>query len=228
MPLLERVRVEVYLPDLLSSEYQNMLRAFDEELTDTFGGASIIRGLEVLFFRGNDMNILFCFFILLAGCFMQDKPNLPTDFPTLQKVSIEELELKTRGHVEAWGLDKIDRWDLNQETGELSFSFADGIRAVARAQIIGTYNSEDQTWLWAWANSSVDEQLKKDAQKVREYGEKHRIERLTKSKWKGTEKDAWAMAALAVKLCEAQGAYLGPAGKTYVFISFGEITLSKK
>lgn len=46
MPLLERTRVEVYLPDLPSSEYQNLLRSFEEEFTYAFGGASIVRGLE--------------------------------------------------------------------------------------------------------------------------------------------------------------------------------------
>jgi hypothetical protein len=46
LPLLERTRVEVYLPDLPSSEYQNLLRSFEEELTYAFGGASIVRGLE--------------------------------------------------------------------------------------------------------------------------------------------------------------------------------------
>ena len=45
MPLLERVRVEVYLPDL-PSEYQNLLRSFEEEFTYAFGGSTIIRGLE--------------------------------------------------------------------------------------------------------------------------------------------------------------------------------------
>lgn len=174
------------------------------------------------------MNIYFCLFILLAICFGQDDTKLPPDFPTLQKVSLEELELKTRAHDQAWGLGRIERWDLDQDTGELVFSLPDGMKAVAPAQIIGTYNSEDQTWLWAWANPSVDETLKKDALKVKEYGKKHGIERLTKAKWKGTEKDAWAMAALAVKLGGAQGAYRGPSGSTYVFITFGEVTLGKK
>lgn len=127
-----------------------------------------------------------------------------------------------------WGIGKISRWDLSQETGELTFSFADGIKAVAPAQIIGTYNTEDHTWLWAWANPSVDEALKKDALKVRKYGEEHHVERLTTRKWEGTEEDAWAMTALAVKLCGEQGAYLGPAGETHVFIAFGEVKLSKK
>lgn len=46
MPLLERTRVEIYLPDLPSSQYQNLLRSLEVELTYAFGGASIVRGLE--------------------------------------------------------------------------------------------------------------------------------------------------------------------------------------
>ena len=46
MPLLERTRVEVYLPDLPSSQYQDLLRSLEEEFTYTFGGASIVRGIE--------------------------------------------------------------------------------------------------------------------------------------------------------------------------------------
>jgi hypothetical protein len=160
------------------------------------------------------MSIKYVLASLLAIYFAQGQSKIPADFPTLQKMSIEELQLKTRGHVVTWGLDRISRWDLDQDTGELAFSFDDGFKAVAAAQIIGTYNSEDHTWLWAWANPSVDDALKKDALKVRKYGEEHHVERLTKAKWVGTEEDAWAMTALAVKLCEEQGAYRGPAGET--------------
>ena len=174
------------------------------------------------------MIINFCLIILLMICFGQDETKLPSDFSILQKTSIEELKLKTRAHEEAWGLNEISRWDLDQDTGELVFSFADRKRAVAPAQIIGTYNSEDQTWLWAWANPSVDEKLRKDVLKVRKYGEEHHINRLTNAKWVGTDDDAWAMTALAVKLCGEQGAYRGPASGTYVFMAFGEVKLSKK
>ncbi len=46
MPLLERVRVEVYLPDGSSPEYENLLRSFTGEFTVAFGGCSTIRGVE--------------------------------------------------------------------------------------------------------------------------------------------------------------------------------------
>ena len=47
------------------------------------------------------------------------------------------------------------------------------------AQIIGTYNSEDHTWLWAWANSSIEEKLQADARQLLKYGEENHIDRLT-------------------------------------------------
>lgn len=46
MPLLERVRVEVYLPDPHVIEYDNLLRNLENEFTYAFGGCTIIRGLE--------------------------------------------------------------------------------------------------------------------------------------------------------------------------------------
>ena len=158
----------------------------------------------------------------------QDPTPVPSDFATLQHASIEELQLKTEAHKKAWGMDKMLRWDFNQGSGKLEFSLPDGLKAVAPAQIIGTYNSEDHTWLWAWANPSIDEKLQADARQLLKYGEEHHIDRLTKRKWVGTEEEAWAMAALAVKLCGKQGAYRGPAGATKVFMVFGEVVLTKK
>jgi hypothetical protein len=46
LPLLAKARIEVYLPDLLKPSYQNLLQAFDDEFTHTFGGCTIVRGLD--------------------------------------------------------------------------------------------------------------------------------------------------------------------------------------
>jgi hypothetical protein len=46
LPLLERVRVEVYIPDLPADAYRNLLRSFEEEFTYAFGGCTIVSGLE--------------------------------------------------------------------------------------------------------------------------------------------------------------------------------------
>ena len=46
MPLLERARVEVYVPDLPLPHYRSLLLSFEEEFTYTFGGCPVVRGLD--------------------------------------------------------------------------------------------------------------------------------------------------------------------------------------
>jgi hypothetical protein len=46
LPLLERVRVEVYIPDPSQLEYDNLLSSLEEEFTYSFGGCTTVRGLQ--------------------------------------------------------------------------------------------------------------------------------------------------------------------------------------
>lgn len=63
MPLSEKARIEVYLPDLPKQVYQNLLETLEQEFTYTFGGSTIIRGLD-----GN--------YLSQAGFPIQDRVNL--------------------------------------------------------------------------------------------------------------------------------------------------------
>lgn len=69
MPLCEKARVEVYLPQLPERIYQDLLRALTREFTYTFGGCTVIGGLE-----GS--------YLSTAGLHIQDQINLIyTDTP---------------------------------------------------------------------------------------------------------------------------------------------------
>jgi hypothetical protein len=188
--------------------------------------------LDLSIFMRRSPHIAFvCPLVIAAaiGCRSQETqmPSpLPDDFEQLLQLSMEELQIKTEAH-KAWGLGTFDRWDLDQEVGNLMFSSDEGTTATATAQIIGSFSTRDNSWLWAWDNPSIVDELKVHSLKLKEYGEQHGIERLTTRKWTGTEDDAWAMTALAVKLCGAQGAYRGPSGPAYVFMTFGEVTITK-
>lgn len=114
-------------------------------------------------------------------------------------------------HSAVWAFDKAPRWDLQQHVGDLVFTFSDG-------------SVEAPAQMWAWANPSVAEPLKRDALLVLEYGKLNRIARLTTPQWKAEEMDGWYMAALANSLCRRKGAYPGPAGTMRVFMTFGHVT----
>ncbi len=46
MPLSEKTRVEVYLPDLPTLPYQRLLETLRREFTHAFGGSTLVRGLS--------------------------------------------------------------------------------------------------------------------------------------------------------------------------------------
>ena len=155
----------------------------------------------------------------------QPKSDEP-DYPTLLAQSVEELRLKTDAHDAAWHLGEAD-WDMDQDTGQIVFRAPDGLTATCPVQIIGTYNTADGTWLWGWDHPSVDPALQEHAARVRDYGARHGIAELTTQKLRCSESEAWEFTALACKLSDAQGAYRGPAGSTFVFMTFGTVSLSK-
>ncbi|AMV38353.1 DUF6882 domain-containing protein [Planctomyces sp. SH-PL62] len=150
------------------------------------------------------------------------------EFGELMDTSLEELRLKTQAHKEAWGFGGFDRWAMDIRQGDLIFKNEDGLTATCPAQAVGSYNSEDGSWMWAWANASLPEAFKQDVLKVKQYGEEHGIEFLVEPQLEiGEEKGAWELTALATKLGDAQGAYCCPLGGTSLFVTFGEVRLSK-
>jgi hypothetical protein len=152
--------------------------------------------------------------------------NFLPDYELLIQQSIEELRLKTAAHDATWHLGEA-AWDVDQDAGEIVFTAPNGIAAVCPVQIIGTFNSLDNTFLWGWDHPSIEPPLRRHAEQVRAYGEQFNIEELITRKLSCSEQDAWKFTALACKLCDAQGAYRGPAGATFVFMTFGEVSLSK-
>ena len=143
-------------------------------------------------------------------------------FSAFLEGAMEGLRLQTAGHQGA--LARRSGGNLNQTSGELVFTFPDKI-VKAPSQIIGTFDSQANTWMWAWANHSIAEPLMKDSLRVLDYGNQRGI---ITPKWPSEEMDGCRMAAVANRLCGSNGAYRGPASTTLVFLTFGEIQLVKR
>lgn len=148
------------------------------------------------------------------------KEPAPKDFPKFLGQCLEEFTKHQKAYAEKWGIDDCERWNVDQAKGTITFvNTKKGYKKlVGKVQIIGSFNTADNTWLWGWANKSVSDELKKDALKLKEYGGTNKLKQLTEEKWEGEANDAWKMTALAVKLLGTEGAYRGPAGKLYIFM----------
>jgi hypothetical protein len=62
---------------------------------------------------------------------------------------------------------------------------------------------------------------------AKEFGQKHELTKFTERKVKCSEDEAWEFTAVAARLGKANGAYRGPAGTALVYMTFGEIKLSR-
>jgi hypothetical protein len=79
LPLSEKARIEVYVPDLPQEPYQNLLDALAQEFIYTFGGSTIVRGLDGRY-------------LSRAGLQVQDRVHLIyTDTPFAFEEHVESL-----------------------------------------------------------------------------------------------------------------------------------------
>jgi hypothetical protein len=122
---------------------------------------------------------------------------------------------------ERYGVGTYDHYHWDQGTGELVFSREGRPGLVADVQFVGSTSSEIGTWLWSWANPSIDEAVRRRVREVREYGEEHGFLKLAAAHWTGGEEQAWEMTAVAALLLRARGAYRSPEhrGSTFLLIT---------
>ncbi len=112
--------------------------------------------------------------------YQQDSPDPPSLRHEIER-AMNGLAAVTAAHDGTWHLGEAD-WSLDQDVGNLVFTTPHHVQAVAPAQIIGTYNTQDSTWLWAWDHPSVEPPLAKDAKRLRAYGQQHGYSKLTTPK----------------------------------------------
>lgn len=150
----------------------------------------------------------------------------PPELATQVERGMNGLRALTSVHEGMWKISTA-AWEVNQDEGTIVFTSENGLRAVAPVQIIGTYNTQDGTWLWGWDHPSVEPPLAEHAKRVFAHGEQHGFEVLTTRKLECPEDQCWELTALACDLCGAQGAYRGPAGTARVFFTFGKVRMGR-
>lgn len=142
--------------------------------------------------------------------------------------AMEGMRTQTTAHASTWHLGQEENWSVDLNEGIIKFLYADGVVAQASIQVIGTYNTQDDTFFWGWDHPSVPEPLRDHAKAAREFGEQNNLPKFTERVVACSEYEAWEFTAVACRLAGANGAYRGPAGEALVFMTFGEVRLSKK
>ncbi len=135
--------------------------------------------------------------------------------------SVNYLKKKQDKMMTKFKIGSYEHYDWDQTRGMIIFSDHDVPKVVADIEFVGDVSKTSKTWLWSWANSTVDAKLKNRILAVRQYGARHGVGKLTKAKWPADEVDGWEMTAVAAKILDASGAYRtqDESGYTYMILT---------
>jgi hypothetical protein len=128
------------------------------------------------------------------------------------------LEEKQEQLQKDFRIGEYERYDWNQDSGQLIFSHKGKPRVVADIVFVGSVSTVSDTWLWSWANDSNLEPVKARMREVRQYGQDHNLLKLATAHWRATQQDGWEMTAVAAFLLGAVGAYRSPKDGGFTFM----------
>ncbi len=152
-----------------------------------------------------------------------DTPKDTKPFEKLSKLSYEYLNNQQKEVEEKYGIGKYQNWFYDQVKGTLTFSDNGIDKIIIQYEEVGSISNISNTWLWSWANPHLEDKIKTEIGLVKQYGEKHKLEKLIKRKWAADEYDGWEMTAIAAYLMKAKGAYRVPTENILSFKIFKEI-----
>jgi uncharacterized protein DUF6882 len=149
----------------------------------------------------------------------RDEPK----FVALVTKAHEYLTAQQDRNEKEFALSTYPRWDWNQDTGELIFSEHGQPKVIAKIQFVGDVSSKSKTWLWAWANPTIEYSLQQAARQAKKYGVQKGIWQLAESTWLADEVDGWEMTSITAMLVNAKGAYKTPDENGSMFMVFTDI-----
>ena len=144
-------------------------------------------------------------------------------FDELARTSHEYLQSQQDQLQADFALTSHERWEIDQQKGELIFSNGDVPAVVAKFQFVGSFSTTGNSWLWSWGNASVLPGLSKQVAAVRAYGKQHGFRKLTQRKWQATEQDGSDMAAITNYILRGKGVYRPPFPKGVIFLVITDI-----
>lgn len=117
---------------------------------------------------------------------------------------------------------------LDQAQSEVRFSWPDGARAVATAQIVGVYLEPDApggdaTWQWAWSDTLFQPHMLGHAEAARQFGVSHGIEELTALEVEATVERVWGYASFTAALNGAVGVVGVKSNEAMILATIGSL-----
>lgn len=117
------------------------------------------------------------------------------------------------------GLNERDLAVLSALQSRVQVKLGEQYQSLA-INVVGTFQPEQYTWQWAWADTTLACDLTEVAYITLDYAEQHEIAQLQHPLLRCNEEDAWNFTALAVDLAAADGAFCVKQGEVWTYAVF--------
>lgn len=135
-----------------------------------------------------------------------------------------ELELAQAELEKSHRLGHHERWDFDVPNQSLVFSDGGKAQVSYGISLICSTKASDGTLQWAWANKSLPAPLTAESAALKALTAETGLEIFEMPFWKGEEREAWEMTAIALKRLGGVGAYRCPMGETSLFVLLKTVT----
>ena len=119
------------------------------------------------------------------------------------------------------GIGLEETFVFDQDEGTLELIFSDGRKIIARSQILGSFDPQDRSFLWAWANPSTLPEMATVAKHLQARGLRTGDAALTTPIQTASFEEVTALLAMFTQECEVDGLYRCAVNDcTSVFVAF--------
>ena len=147
----------------------------------------------------------------------------PVSYEKFLADAVKDFGVRSTKFDKEFAIADFDSWDYLQADGQLRFSKGGVAKAVADAQVLGSYSTYSGTWMWSWANPTVNSAVKKDIEKVREFGRSKGYRELIEPKFASDEAHAWKLVAAAGQIVGSKSAFRGAIDDGWVYFLITDI-----
>jgi hypothetical protein len=116
-----------------------------------------------------------------------------------------------------WQFDAKGRWHYDG-SALWFFDVGDTSAVTAEVEIVGSFSTRSNTWMWAWGNEEYSAHARAKVLPVQVFGEVRGIEKLTSADWAADLVDAWEVTQIAAVLLDAEAIYRAPMNHLLVFM----------
>jgi len=140
------------------------------------------------------------------------------EYETFLDSCYEELRKKQDVLINEYDMGSFEEFWFDQETKTLQFKTGGEVKLEFYVVLIGSWSAKSNTWMWAWANESVVDEMRAESSRIKELAVVTGNEIFEMTNFAADEYNAHEFVSMAVHHLGALGMYSAPSDmlKTYM------------